>query len=57
MQNGLEDTMLDMMFVLAGSIIVAIIGVFYFRHHRKEDIVGSLNGDNALRSLTNTGEK
>ncbi len=57
MQNGLNDTMLDMMFVLAGSIIVAIMGVFYFRHHQKEDIVGSLNGDQALQSLTNTGEE
>jgi len=51
MQNGLNDTMLDMMFVLAGSIIVAIMGVFYFRHHRKEDIVGSLNGDEAVDAL------
>ncbi len=38
MQNGLEDTMLDMMFVLGGSIIVAILGVLWFRHHRKEEI-------------------
>lgn len=51
MQNGLNDTMLDMMFVFAGSIIVAIMGVFYFRHHRKEDIVGSMNGDQILDSL------
>ncbi|WFN34243.1 hypothetical protein L1S32_10405 [Methanogenium sp. S4BF] len=51
MQNGLNDTMLDMMFVLAGSIIVAIMGVFYFRHHHKEDIVGSMNGDELLGSL------
>jgi len=40
MQNGLTDTMLDMMFVLTGSIIVAILGTFWFRHHRKEDIMG-----------------
>jgi hypothetical protein len=38
MQNGLNDTMLDMMFVFAGSIIVAVMGVFWFRHHRKEEI-------------------
>jgi len=38
MQNGLNDTMLDMMFVLAGSIIVAFMGVVWFRHHRKEEI-------------------
>jgi hypothetical protein len=42
MQNGLEDTMLDMMFVLGGSFMVAILGVFYFRHHRKEEITGSM---------------
>jgi len=40
MQNSLNDTMLDMMFVLAGSAIVALMGVFYFRQHRKEDITG-----------------
>ena len=40
MQNDLTDTMLDMMFVLAGSVIVAILGTFWFRHHRKEDIMG-----------------
>lgn len=57
MQNGLDDTMLDMMFVLAGSVIVAIIGVVYFRHHRKEDIVGSLNSDEAIRTLTNTNKE
>lgn len=38
MQNGLDDTMLDMMFVLAGSIIVAIMGIFWFKHHQKEEI-------------------
>jgi hypothetical protein len=38
MQNSLDDTMLDMMFVLAGSIIVAILGIFWFKHHRKEEI-------------------
>lgn len=44
MQNGLNDTMLDMISVLAGSVIVAILGVFYFRHHRKEDVANSMNG-------------
>lgn len=38
MQNSLDDTMLDMMFVLAGSIIVAVLGIFWFKHHRKEEI-------------------
>ena len=37
MQNGLEDTMLDMMFVLGGSIIVAVMGIFWFRRNRKEE--------------------
>ncbi|HNB02839.1 MAG TPA: hypothetical protein PLV88_00985 [Methanoregulaceae archaeon] len=38
MQNSLNDTMLDMMFVLAGSIVVALLGVFWFKQHRKEEI-------------------
>ncbi|HDR73689.1 MAG TPA: hypothetical protein ENN85_07235 [Methanoculleus sp.] len=38
MQNSLNDTMLDMMFVLAGSILVAVMGVFWFRSHQKEEI-------------------
>ncbi|NTU99794.1 MAG: hypothetical protein HGA55_01550 [Methanoregulaceae archaeon] len=42
MQNGLEDTMLDMIFTLGGSVVVAIIGVFWFRHHRKEEITRSV---------------
>jgi len=41
MQNGLEDTMLDMIFTLGGSVVVAIMGVFWFRHHRKEEITGT----------------
>lgn len=40
MQNGLNDTMWDMIFVLGGSIIVAILGSFYLKHHRKEEITG-----------------
>lgn len=44
MQHGNTDTMLDMIFVLTGSIIVSIFGVFYFRNHRKEDITGSIEG-------------
>jgi len=57
MQNSLNDTMLDMIFVLAGSVIVAILGVFYFRHHRKEDIVGSMNGENVMASLNGSGKQ
>ena len=26
------------MFVLAGSIVVALLGVFWFKQHRKEEI-------------------
>lgn len=44
MQHGLDDTMLDMIFVLIGSIIVSILAVFYFRTHGKEDITGSIEG-------------
>lgn len=44
MQNGLTDTMLDMIFVLAGSIIVSVLAVFYFKTHEKEDITGSIEG-------------
>jgi hypothetical protein len=38
MQNSLNETMLDMLFVFAGSIIVAILGVSWFKHHQKEEI-------------------
>jgi len=57
MQNSLNDTMLDMIFVLAGSVLVAILGVFYFRHHRKEDIVGSMNGEEAISSMNRSGKE
>ena len=40
MQNSLDDTMWDMIFVLGGSIIVAILGNLYLKHHRKEEITG-----------------
>jgi hypothetical protein len=43
MQNSLEDTMLDMMFVLAGSVIVAVIGIAYFHKHRIEDIMTAMS--------------
>jgi hypothetical protein len=42
MQNSLEDTMLDMVFVMVGSVIVALIGVIYFHKHRKEEIMSLL---------------
>lgn len=41
MQVSNADTMLDMIFTFGGSIIVAIIAVFWFRHHRKEEITRS----------------
>jgi len=40
MQNDLNDTMLDMIFVLAGSIIVAILGHSYLKNHPIEEITG-----------------
>ena len=40
MQNGLNDTMFDMIFVLAGSIIVAILGHSYLKKNPKEKITG-----------------
>lgn len=40
MQNGLNDTMWDMIFVFGGSIVVAILGSFYLRAHGTEDITG-----------------
>lgn len=48
MQHGNTDTMLDMIFVLTGSVIVSIFGAFYFRHHRKEDITGSIESGNNI---------
>jgi len=42
MQNDLNDTMLDMIFVLAGSIIVAILGHSYLKNHSLEEITGKL---------------
>ena len=48
MQNSLNDTMLDMMFVLAGSVIVAIMGVFYFRKNHKDGTARSMDTDNEM---------
>ncbi len=38
MQVSNTDTMLDMMFVFGGSLIVAVMGILWFKHHRKEEI-------------------
>ena len=42
MQNSLEDTMLDMIFVLVGSVIVAAVALVYFRTHEVDDVTESL---------------
>jgi len=42
MQNGLADTMLDMIFVLVGSVMVALVALSYFRNHRVDDVGDSL---------------
>ena len=42
MQNGLADTMLDMIFVLVGSLMVALVALSYFRNHRVDDLGDSL---------------
>jgi hypothetical protein len=39
MQVSNTDTMLDMIFVLVGSIIVAVMAVLWFRHHDQGDIM------------------
>lgn len=44
MQNDLADTMWDMIFVLAGSVTVAVVGVLYFRSHRVEELEDSIDG-------------
>jgi len=44
MQNSLTDTMLDMIFVLIGSVIVGVAGVFYLRNHTLEDINSIMSG-------------
>jgi hypothetical protein len=46
MQNGLADTMWDMIADLLGSAAVALIGVLYFRHHRLAEIEDSMDGHN-----------
>ncbi len=42
MQNSLADTMLDMIFVLVGSLIVAMVALSYFRSHRVDEVGDSL---------------
>lgn len=42
LQHGLDDTMLDMIFVLIGSIIVALAGNRYLQEYSKEEITDRL---------------
>lgn len=42
LQHGLDDTMLDMIFVLIGSIIVALAGNRYLQEYSKEEITDKL---------------
>lgn len=42
MQVSLEDTMLDMIFVLVGSVMVATVALIYFRTHEVDDVTESL---------------
>jgi uncharacterized membrane protein YjdF len=44
MQISLEDTMIDMIMVLVSSVIVAVIAVFWFRHHDKRDMMKARHG-------------
>lgn len=46
MQNGLADTMWDMIADLFGSAAVSVIGIVYFRRHRVEEIADSMDGNN-----------
>ncbi|KLK88621.1 hypothetical protein SZ63_06400 [Methanoculleus sediminis] len=42
LQHGLDDTMLDMIFVLIGAIVVALAGNRYLSRFSKEEITGRL---------------
>jgi uncharacterized membrane protein YjdF len=42
MQNGLTDTMLDMIFVLLGSVGVALVGIAYFHNHQKSELADAM---------------
>ena len=45
MQNSLDDTMLDMIFVLIGSLIVAAVAIAYFHNHRKSELEDAMIGE------------
>ncbi|KAF5035447.1 hypothetical protein DSECCO2_585580 [anaerobic digester metagenome] len=42
LQYGLDDTMLDMIFVLIGAVVVALAGNRYLPRFSKEEITGRL---------------
>jgi len=42
LQHGLDDTMLDMIFVLVGAVVVALAGNRYLSRFSKEEITGRL---------------
>jgi uncharacterized membrane protein YjdF len=42
MQNSLTDTMLDMIFVLIGSVGVALVGIAYFHNHSKSELADAM---------------
>ena len=44
MQNDLADTMWDLIFVLTGSVAVALVGVAYLSRHPVEEIEDSIDG-------------
>jgi hypothetical protein len=44
MQVSLEDTMIDMIFVLIGSVVVAVMAVLWFRHHKKCELMQAHHG-------------
>jgi len=45
MQHGNTDTMLDMIFVMLGAIVVAVLGNFYLRKMSKRDLTQLLTGN------------
>lgn len=50
LQHGLDDTMLDMIFVLIGSVIVALAGNRYLSRFSKEEITDKLVVPNGRRA-------
>ena len=42
MQGGLTDTMQDLIFTLAASLLVGVLASLWFRTHRKEDVMKAL---------------